>query len=278
MNCVTFSDPFVSFFEHCNISGDILKSPLIEWDSKRLEVPLSDRQLLRNEDGSLRLPFKEFRVFGKLEFGRSEPFKLVVFQNPAHKDFTMVLMTDGKDKGNGIVGCSIKHLSEGKTSLGSNEIKVFSFFEGKTKFFTPDEPDPYVRNWAEICGRTAKNDLDLIAADFMNPHLYMCKKCPPIPQGKTILWQKAREHYVLIHKAHAANNRESIGKRIIQDGPLIDRAAHSRRAHFRLLRSPKFRHKQGQRIWVQSAWVGPKEWTDRSGQIYRIVENRNLAC
>lgn len=47
--------------------------------------------------------------------------------------------------------------------------------------------------------------------------------------------------------------------------------AHPRRAHERVLRSPKWGKRQGDTVWVKQAWVGPQEWAHKGVQ-YRIVD------
>lgn len=275
MNPVTFNDCFLPFLEYSKIGKAPLQSPLIQWDASRIEVPVSERHMLRDDSGALRLPFPAFRVSGKIEFGVKDVFKLLVFIHPHDPGSVMCLMDSAPSAGF-LCGALLKHVEYGKSDLGSTECRFFSFHK-KTglHIFKHDEPDEQIRKFALKASEVIKNDLDLIVADFINPHLYLCKRKPTIPCGKSVLWQSAREHYVLLHKSHSANKAESVGRKTIDDGPCILRIAHSRRAHFRLLRSPKFKNKQGQRIWVQSAWVGPKEWTDRSGQIYQIIERKN---
>lgn len=92
----------------------------------------------------------------------------------------------------------------------------------------------------------------------------------PDKQGKSIEWTKARTHYVVLHKAHPAN-RQGVakGSSVVLDASRITRQAHTRRAHARVLRSPRFRHKLGQTIMVRSCWVGPDEWK-QSGSIYQL--------
>jgi hypothetical protein len=109
-----------------------------------------------------------------------------------------------------------------------------------------------------------------LCIDFMNPHFFLCRKSP-IQTGRSAEWIKAREHYVLIHKTHPANRAGAVGVFQKTDSSCT-RSAHSRRAHYRLLRSPKFKNKVGQKVWVKSTWVGPREWSDSSNQIYRIIE------
>jgi hypothetical protein len=52
--------------------------------------------------------------------------------------------------------------------------------------------------------------------------------------------------------------------------PQGKRRPHERRAHERKLRSPKFVHKQGQKIIVKSSWIGPKE-NRVGGKRYRVI-------
>ena len=46
-------------------------------------------------------------------------------------------------------------------------------------------------------------------------------------------------------------------------------AAHRRRGHWKTLRSPRFTHKRGKKIWVDATWVGPKEMV-RGHETYRV--------
>lgn len=95
----------------------------------------------------------------------------------------------------------------------------------------------------------------------------------PDKQGKSVEWIKARTHYVLIHKAHPANQKEiQAGAKVKEDEKSIKRQAHSRRAHVRILRSPRFKNKVGQTIRVKACWVGPDEWK-QFGSIYRMAKN-----
>lgn len=110
--------------------------------------------------------------------------------------------------------------------------------------------------------------------DWMNPHFFPAKVSPPPDHTKSIQWMEQRSHYVLVHKSHPANTKASL------DGAVNCRSsetrmAHARRAHFRLLRHPKFKNKLGQKVFVRATWCGPKEWRDGSGQIYRLSESFN---
>jgi hypothetical protein len=81
----------------------------------------------------------------------------------------------------------------------------------------------------------------------------------------------ARTHYVVLYRHHPANKREvAHGSEVEVGAGYTLRQAHTRRAHTRVLRSPRFRHKIGQTIRIAACWCGPKEWK-QSGSIYRIV-------
>jgi len=93
----------------------------------------------------------------------------------------------------------------------------------------------------------------------------------PDKKGKSVEWVKARTHYVLLHKAHPANSKEvSAGSTVSRNTESIKRQAHTRRAHARVLRSPRFRNKLGLTIHVKATWVGPSEWRE-NGSIYRMI-------
>jgi hypothetical protein len=98
----------------------------------------------------------------------------------------------------------------------------------------------------------------------------------PNRQGKSIEWIKARTHYTIIYHGHPANKKGLAERSKISEGDkkeTIQRMAHNRRAHKRLLKSDRFRFKKGQEITVRATWIGPKEWMDEGGhQIYRILD------
>ena len=53
----------------------------------------------------------------------------------------------------------------------------------------------------------------------------------------------------------------------------LGRKSHPRRAHLRVLRSEKFKHKRGQTIKIPAIWVGPKE-TMINNRIYRVLVDK----
>jgi len=127
----------------------------------------------------------------------------------------------------------------------------------------------------------AWKSFEVCVMDYMAPSNHIVS-IRPEKQGKSVEWTKSREHYTIIHRSHSANNKKiPMGSTVEQNsGRTITRIAHSRRAHLRILRSPKFKRDANgdfKKLTIQESWVGPKEWRDGSGQIYKIVD-KDLSC
>ncbi len=117
---------------------------------------------------------------------------------------------------------------------------------------------------------------EAFSIDYMSPSNQIVS-VKPDKQGKSVEWTKAREHYTIIHRTHSANDKRlAIGAVVNNDDKKqILRIAHSRRAHVRLLKNPKFKRDANgaiRQVTVKDTWCGPKEWKDGSGQIYKIVD------
>lgn len=282
MNPVTFNDSFQPILSAMQIPppevAGINKSPLVEWKAAaNAKLTLDDTKILVGPDNKWRLPFDKFRVYADLSdycaaheitgLDAHTQVKLVIARVRNHTGF--VALYESKSQ-RGFAG--FRCHEDGKRGA----LAPFIWCPTKGFLATGHENPNYVtmpstEAWDQITRRFVTIIL-LIASDFVNPHLHSVKVAPKLPAGKSIVWQTTRTYYTLIHKSHPANRKESHGTRKIDCEPQILRCAHSRRAHFRLLKSPKFKHKQGQRIWVKSMWVGPKEWEDSTGHIYKIVD------
>lgn len=286
MNPVTFNNS-LSVFEQTVPGKDakamlraMAESPLIKWcDSTDDGLNKADFSDAFFENSCPRLPFEKFRVDSVYHFKENGicgvgRFKAWLAQDGASKNpgYSVVIEPQSDESGTLVSQGVRPFLLVAHFQVAGEKVKWshYSFDIKSCKIFPKESGAPML---AALC----YDWVCKLCIDFYNPHLYLCKTHPPIPQGKSVAWQKAREHFVLLHKSHSANKAEAVGKKVIEDGGTVDRAAHSRRAHFRLLRSPRFRHKQGARVWVKSAWCGPKEWSDRSGQIYKIIEKQETA-
>lgn len=126
----------------------------------------------------------------------------------------------------------------------------------------PDPKDTFMALYGTIL---------LIAYNYLAPHSFMAR-VTPAKEGKSVEWLRAREHYTVIHRNHAANSATVKEGATVSDHGNLQRLAHSRRAHTKLLKHPRYRFKLGQRIFVRASWVGPKEWQDTAGQTYTIVQ------
>lgn len=242
------------FYERCSLS------PLIVWD--QCAGSGYDKSLAEFQNGFPKLPFPNFRADITMSSGGKkvkakgwvvsynygdDPFYEVAIEMGGDRiAFAYISFVNGRPLGHDCYFCRVK-----------KKFVLESLFEKK--------------DWAYMFWQWVVQ----MSFDFQNPHFHCTKVSPPNPAKKSAEWVKAREHYVLLHKSHPANQKIEVNRRQAANTDTVDRAAHSRRAHYRMLRSPRFRNKIGQRVWVKSAWCGPKEWTDRSGQIYRIVDIDN---
>jgi len=109
---------------------------------------------------------------------------------------------------------------------------------------------------------------------FFNSNImHTVKVSPPVGKanGKSKEWKEAREFYTVVHRRHAANAKGVAQGAVVGD-KTSSLTAHSRRAHVRILKDPRFKLSVGKKIWVKSCWVGPKQWQDaESKQVYTIV-------
>lgn len=117
---------------------------------------------------------------------------------------------------------------------------------------------------------TLYHSVMLLCYEYLAPHNFVARVIPSA-QGKSVEWVRAREHYTVIHRHHAANNKAVSEGATVTDSKHTIRLAHSRRAHTRILTHPKWTFKRGQRVFVRASWVGPKEWKDTAGQTYQIL-------
>lgn len=114
------------------------------------------------------------------------------------------------------------------------------------------------------------NSLLILSYEYLAPHNFTAR-VTPATQGKSVEWLRAREHYTVIHRHHAANSKTVTEGATVTDSKASTRLAHSRRAHTRILRHAKWTYARGKTIFVRATWCGPKEWRDTAGQIYQIL-------
>lgn len=117
------------------------------------------------------------------------------------------------------------------------------------------------------------NSILILCYEYLAPHNFTAR-VTPATQGKSVEWLRAREHYTVIHRHHAANNATVREGSTVTDNKHATRLAHSRRAHTKVLNHPRYKFKRGQTIFVRASWVGPKEWRDTAGQTYQILTER----
>lgn len=140
------------------------------------------------------------------------------------------------------------------------------YLDGRRITATMSQRADSAKNYTEIASGF-RNTMLKIIFDIMNPANVILRVTPKV-EGKSVEWVKAREHYCIINKTHAA--------RCLRDGrgpteTEIQRSAHWRRAHMRRLMSDKFTHKKGQLVFVKQSWVGPEEWEGTDRKLYKVI-------
>lgn len=111
------------------------------------------------------------------------------------------------------------------------------------------------------------NALTFLLFDMYSKSSSIIKVSPNTP-GKSVIWRKAREHYLVLQNSQAKQLQKT--KRPHTDADLV-RSAHRRRAHLRRLSSDKFTSKRGLLVPVKESWVGPQEWIGTDNKIYTII-------
>ena len=184
---------------------------------------------------------KEARVLFKLRFDKQpEPYQTFYFS-------IMNLAEDGQ-------GISFDtRVYEEKTGreLGDSEIKR----EGKQ----------HLSIWIHAVITT-------LIYDYTSPQNFQVR-VSPATKGKSVEWTRAREHFTIVNRRHAANNAEVKVGAVVHESTekQLKRCAHSRRAHIRIFKSDRYKAMKGKQIIIKAMWVGPKEWQDAAGQIYKII-------
>jgi len=282
MNTVTFNDSLPNdvivktkegieilkspIFLHQDLEEEILKSGLDQRNSDQTNIPLIEG-IFNNPD---LFPFRKMRMFLK-----SNSFDSV---NVAgwkiwlqHKNKSLILIIQN-------------------VPIRGNYKPVYVFigdpkppFDGRIQGYSA-----MVYEGRLVERKDMQPSLQKAYADFMQGiftslsfflHLLKCGseflvKVKPDATGKSVEWTQARTHYVLIHRSHPANNAKvTLNQKVTLTQSHLKKQAHSRRAHDRILRSEKFKHKRGQTIRIKACWVGPLEWKQDSS-IYQIIQSQ----
>lgn len=244
------------------------------------EMEFAKQEILdENSKSFKKTPFPLFSVLMKPEDIEMEDVSVIVFvgrfkerllENDAGKDteivgnFTMKLIFSARiDKTD--ITFDIRY----KSNTGpKNGIAITPFRDWKA-YVPVDMSESKRETMAEIAANTRGAILRLIF-DTLNPANAVIR-VEPSQTGKSIHWRRARTHYCIINKSQA--QKCQLGKRGPTDHELI-RAAHWRRAHMRRLMSDRFKHKQGQLVFVRQSWVGPEEWIGTDKKIYKVINTQ----
>lgn len=119
-------------------------------------------------------------------------------------------------------------------------------------------------------GQAVFTSITWFLREYHSPANFSAKVVPKGCRHRSVEWLKARTHYVLVHKTHPANKKGASGK-FEPDGEYVKRQAHTRRAHDRILRHPRYKANIGKVIRIKACWCGPAEW-QQARSIYKIIK------
>ena len=101
----------------------------------------------------------------------------------------------------------------------------------------------------------------------IEPETHAKRKTRKAKKGRSILPMSQRPVYLSMEPKEI---RETMGLPQVEGEP-GKRAPHERRAHLRMLRSERFRFKQGSLVPVKGSWIGPTKGTTNEGREYRVL-------
>jgi len=283
MNPTTFNDPVkklssLSFGKSHEkevsrlLGRESLESPLFQWDfidnenlknlfeHDALPDVFSSFALLSENENIL--PFRRFRLTAKLQ-GDWSPDRYWISHNGG--DLNLIRYREIKSG----EGASSLHFLTLKKGCEIPQCEVNMFGKHISQDFAVEcgiqDHVGGLNNWLHHF-----SPLHWFILDYNSPFNFSAKVTPD-KKGKSVEWLQTRTHYVLINRHHPANDKAVMkGAKVAPGDEYIQRRAHSRRAHARILRSPRFRNKVGQTIRVKACWVGPDEW-QQFGSIYKMV-------
>jgi hypothetical protein len=110
--------------------------------------------------------------------------------------------------------------------------------------------------------------------ELFHPANHVVKVSPPA-RGRSVQWRDGRSHYLVLDRktmAHVGPQSDKISQAVKSEA--IQRAAHRRRAHTRVLKHRKWGERIGAVVHIKSAWIGPKKWEGPDGKTYVLLEKK----
>jgi hypothetical protein len=246
-------------FKKSAFSPKIFNSPIFSWqcegwDQLQSEPNNAIDELLQNEQNVL--PFPELRVFVEFRDDIKNSLKYQKFWM-VHKDgnFEYIGETDFRSSG-------LRVFTHTSTKGQKITTRVVSYLNGDYLEDLESEDLEELVKFLHTC-------VCWFIREVSSPSNFIAKRHPHRP-FKSVEWCRSREHYVILDRKHPANARSvAVGSKV-EDNRTLSRQAHTRRAHARILRHPRFGDNIGKLIRVAATWVGPREWKCNNS-VYKLV-------
>jgi hypothetical protein len=112
--------------------------------------------------------------------------------------------------------------------------------------------------------------------EYLNiPSNNVIQRFPSKIINKSAIYINAKSHYLIVNKnisrSLKANNN------LIIDGKIHKKylSSHLRRGYLRMYKHDRFKNMQGKKTWIDSTWVGPREWVGTDNKIYKVINKGN---
>jgi len=219
-------------------------------------------------EGKLKLPFVSARIIDTIKgcYGSEIAWHYAAFQDQI---FIMQFTRTPDYSFTSTARVTYKSLWEranGKPEL----VGRCDYFVLEPKFAPLDMRNPQIMDEASKTLSTVVDHILYFISLVSCPSHFTVKVGPSDNQrkGRSVEWVESKSHYIVLDSNHAKQVREGTCRDF---NGTITRAMHRRRAHMRHLRSDRFVNKKGMSVWVNSSWVGPKEWEGSDRKIYTVL-------
>lgn len=268
MNSDKFNEPLhyaKEFLDTCDkgLFDSMQSSPLFVSMAFEKGFTYGDLNISRRlRDGETVMPFNELRLYLNEDAGNAR-----YWASQKNGILTIAAYLKAKTGGNALFIFLISQDENLNPSLAfDRDSDLIAIFVNSKLINLDKYRNYYMDNVRALC---------VFFAGFIYESMFCANfiaKVQPLPRNanpKQIKWAESQKHYVIIHRKDEMNRIGAVPNP--RGGKTSEiRMAHTRRAHMRILRSAKFKKKQGQQILIKSCWVGPQEWRT-NGSIYKIV-------
>jgi len=112
--------------------------------------------------------------------------------------------------------------------------------------------------------------------EYLNiPSNNVIQRYPTKIKNKSEIYINAKSHYLIVNKNISRNLKNNTNFTIDEKNHKKYLSSHFRRGYLRMYKHDRFKNMQGKRLWINSTWIGPKEWIGSDNKIYKVISKEN---